>query len=346
MDDSFDELEPYESYERAFDPLYNDRRMRRTRRPRKQRPDKTAEIASVAGEAGLETVFETTYTPSEHETLWLQDSLREFYTQGLITDVEALVKGGKEANVYRCAAHPATGETWLAVKVYRPRMFRNLRNDHIYRQGRTTLLPSGRPVKASDTRLHKAMAGKTAYGRQLAHVSWLMHEYTTLQQLYEAGGDVPRPLAAAENAILMAYIGDDRGAAPALNEITLDAQEARSLFAAVLRNIELMLAHGRVHGDLSAYNLLYWQGALTLIDFPQVVNSRVDERTGHPYGSKVNPHARAILGRDLARVCDYFSRCGLKAGATQLLDRLWPRYARPDEQDRLADASRWQSDEA
>jgi RIO kinase 1 len=47
-------------------------------------------------------------------------------------------------------------------------------------------------------------------------------------------------------------------------------REAQQLFEETLRTIELMFAHGWIHGDLSAYNLLYWDGKITLIDFPQV----------------------------------------------------------------------------
>ena len=72
--------------------------------------------------------------------------------QGLITDVVAIVKGGKEASVYRCQAHPATGMKWLAAKVYRPRKFRNLRNDKMYRQGRAVLSADGSNLKNSDLR--------------------------------------------------------------------------------------------------------------------------------------------------------------------------------------------------
>src|SRR5436305_7994656 len=51
-----------------------------------------------------------------------------------------------------------------------------------------------------------------------------------------------------------------------------------------------------VHGDLSAYNLLYWEGKLTLIDFPQGTSSHA------------NQSAHVILHRDVQRVCEYFAR--------------------------------------
>jgi RIO kinase 1 len=339
-----DDMDRYESYEEQFNPLQVDRQARRKRRSKTSHMPKISEseiVEAAAETIGMEGGFQTSYRPSLYESTWLMQSLREFYQQELINDVEALIKGGKEANVYRCAAHPATGETWLAVKVYRPRMFRNLRNDHRYRQGRSTLMPDGRPVRARDTRLKKAMAGKTNLGKQMAHISWLMHEYTTLQLLYEAGGDVPRPVAAAENAILMSYIGDNAGAAPALNEITLAREEVQPLFEKVLENITLMLAYGRVHGDLSAYNILYWEGELTLIDFPQVVNSQVERGTRHALDSSPNPDAYDILSRDVARVGDYFGRYGLLVDGQALAADLWSQYVTDDSELRFADASRY-----
>jgi RIO kinase 1 len=139
----------------------------------------------------------------------------------------------------------------------------------------------------------------------------------------------------------MAYIGDGRGAAPALNEITLDKDQAWPLFMKVLDNVNLMLQHGRIHGDLSAYNILYWQGAITLIDFPQVANSRVDTGT-HAVGSRPNPDAWAIFERDVQRVCDYFSAQGVRCHAQRLADELWRRYVEDDQLQRLADASLWE----
>jgi RIO kinase 1 len=263
--------------------------------------------------------FQTTYQPSRHEAGWLLESLRGFYELNLITDVLAQVKGGKEANVYRCRAHPAVGVPWLAAKVYRPRAFRNLRNDKMYREGRAILTADGRPVKNSDQRVMRAVGKKTAFGAQVAHTSWLMHEYTTLERLHREGVSVPQPFGAGENALLMAYRGDAVRAAPTLSEVQLEPKEADTLFRDVLRDVTRMLAGGMIHGDLSAYNILYWDGAVMLIDFPQVTDSRG------------NPNARRIFERDVARVCEYFARQGVACDPAALAADLWERYVGEDD---------------
>jgi RIO kinase 1 len=118
----------------------------------------------------------------------------------------------------------------------------------------------------------------------------------------------------ADNAILMEYIGDLDGCAPALNEVSLDRAEARGLFERVLRNIDLLLAHERIHGDLSAYNILYWEGAITFIDFPQVVS---------PY---INRNAFSIFKRDVTRVCEYFNKQGVSVNAAKIAAELWTKH--------------------
>lgn len=329
--DQIDHYDEYDEYEAQFDPMHSDRKARRHRKPKahhqpkKQQQQVVTEITEVPENAAT---FTTTYQPARFEEGWLLDSLRPFYDRGLITDVLARVKGGKEANVYRCLAHPATGMEFAAAKVYRPRMFRNLRNDKMYREGREILGGDGKVIKKNDHRVMRAIGKKTAFGEQVAHTSWLMYEYNTLQTLYEIGAAVPKPLSSAENAILMGYCGDDRMAAPTLSEISLSHNEARRLFAETLRNIELMLYHAMIHGDLSAYNILYWEGEITLIDFPQVTNSRT------------NSHAQMILQRDITRVCEYFADQGVNSDPQGIARRMWKQHVELDEKFREADLSR------
>lgn len=322
----------YELYETLYDPLRNDRQ---TRRARKQQGNHTAKksqadiLREVAEPTALESdTFETSYKPSRYESTWLLQSLKAFLQQEYISDVVAQVRGGKEASVYRCAARQGLGVDWLAAKVYRPRMFRQLRNDKLYREGRGYLTADGHAQRENENRVIRAIGKKTEFGRQVEHTSWLMHEFTTLQQLYAAGAAVPRPVAAAENALLMGYIGDDDAAAPALSDVILKAAEAKRLLHETLRNVELMLSLGVIHGDLSAYNILYHEGEITLIDFPQVTDARN------------NSQARFILERDIERVCTYFAKQGAPSNPRAIAHRLWKRYVEPDPEMLAADLSR------
>ncbi len=320
----------YDIYRAQFDPDWN-REVNYRKPKQKPKPTDVEIIHTLADETvGLEGGFHITYTPARYEEGFLLDSTRTFFEQELITDILAQVKGGKEASVYRCVAHDSTGKGLLAAKVYRPRQFRNLRNDKLYREGRDILKADGRPAKKSDHRLMRALNKKSNFGVQTAHTSWLMHEFSTLVRLHKVGAAVPEPIASNDNAILMDYVGDLNTAAPTLNEIGLDHNEATILFEKVLHNIQLMLEFGLIHGDLSAYNILYWDGDVTLIDFPQVTDSAN------------NVHAHFILERDITRVCEYFSRQGVRCDPTRLTQQLWQHYNPIDEQDRLADWSKSQ----
>jgi RIO kinase 1 len=132
--------------------------------------------------------------------------------------------------------------------------------------------------------------------------------------LYNAGTDVPRPYAAASDAILMEYCGDLHEAAPQLYRVQLDPDEARPLFERVMANIELALACNRVHADLSAHNILYSQGEPRIIDLPQAVDPRF------------NTEARRFLTRDIANVCRYFAAFGVDADPVALAGDLWQRF--------------------
>ena len=214
--------------------------------------------------------------------------------------------------MYMCRGGEATGSDLVTAKVYRPRMLRNLKNDQQYRIGRADLDASGNIIH-KDGDLH-AMEKRTNYGEDLRHQSWIAYELQTLELLHAVGADVPRPYAMEKNAILMEYIGDLDSAAPTLNSVALDRDEARPLYERVIRNVDLLLSNERIHGDLSAYNILYWDGEITLIDFPQVVPP------------EANPSAWTIFLRDVTRVCQYFASQGVKVSARKLAADLWTSH--------------------
>lgn len=250
-----------------------------------------------------------TYQASRVERGWLIDSLGSFYDERWFDDVLQIVKGGKEASVYQCKGNATTGAAFVAAKVYRPRILRAIRNDSLYKEGRTLLDEDGLVVK--DHGKLKAVHKGSSFGKEVTHTSWIEHEVRTMQALHAAGLDVPQFYASNSNAILMAYIGDGESAAPALIDVRLDFSEARPLFQRVLHNLEEMLRLGIVHGDLSAYNILYWDGDITLIDFPQAV---------HP---RQNRNAYTIFERDVTRVSEYFIRHGVKTDPQRLTAKLW-----------------------
>jgi len=262
--------------------------------------------------SGATNGFNPSYMGSRHERQWILTYLGGFYDDHLITDVLRQVKGGKEATVYACRAHPSTGYDLLAAKVYRPRMFRNLRNDAQYREGRSVLGDDGKAIRGRREWL--AMHKGTRFGQELRHESWLAHEFGTLEFLQGVGADVPKPISLSENAMLMEYFGGETGAAPTLNTVDLDLEQARPLFNRLMGNVELMLSHERIHGDLSAYNVLYWEGRVTIIDFPQVVNALA------------NPNAPAIFTRDVERLCRYFAPYGITVDPVRLAQALWVKY--------------------
>lgn len=329
MSTKYDYHEKYADYQEQ----YARPETRRSRRKRKKAVHHVAKksdeeiLADIAETIGLEGGFNTSYTPSLHEETFLLDAIRPFYDAELIDDVLLLVKGGKEANVYCCQAGAAGPAPLLAAKVYRPRQFRVLRNDAVYREGRTILDNNGVAVRKA--REQRAIANKTDFGVNVQHTSWLAHEFTAMDELWHAGAAVPQPHELTANAVLMSYIGDDSMAAPILNRVRLAPKAARRLLEKLLYNIELMLATGWIHGDLSAFNILYWEDDVTIIDFPQVVDPQR------------NRSAYALLQRDVERVCAYFDRQRAYVDAAAFTQDVWQRHYGRSRADFLADESRY-----
>ena len=72
-----------------------------------------------------------------------------------------------------------------------------------------------------------------------------------------------------------------------------------------------VLARAQVaHGDLSPYNTLVHDGALVLIDLPQIVDVIA------------NPQGADFIARDVRNVSGWFAQRGLRVDADDLLDRL------------------------
>jgi RIO kinase 1 len=238
-------------------------------------------------------------------------AFEHFLDEGLIETVIRPIKSGKESSVHLCRADPRiTGETLVALKVYHPLNQRDFRDDTLYRDGEFI----------KERRIRAALDKKTKFGREVQGGIWVNREWETLRMLSDASAPVPVPRAIerTENAILMTYIGDAEFAAPQLRAYVPDDGEAQDLFDQTIHAIELMLYANVVHGDLSAYNLLVWEGRLTVIDFPQAVDPRK------------NRHAEAFLRRDIDRMVDHFAKHGVSASAGRIASDLWTAWTFAD----------------
>lgn len=230
-------------------------------------------------------------------------ALEEFVSGQVITEVLQIIKSGKEATAYLCRAHPSLGCRYAVAKLYHETERRNFANDALYQEGRLIL----------NARTARAVAKKSSLGSAAAAAMWVDHEFEVLSALHYAGADVPEPFAANERAIVMSFAGVD-AAAPQLQHARVAPADAGRLFERLLWDVELFLANNVVHGDLSAFNVLYDGQRPVIIDFPQSVDPRFSR------------HAAALLERDLANLGRSFRRWGIEFDAKRHAQSLWQRW--------------------
>jgi RIO kinase 1 len=232
------------------------------------------------------------------------------------------IKSGKEATVHCCVAGEDDEARLVAGKFYESMAARGFRNDAVYQEGRSF-----------NSRDRRALGNRSAHGRAVQFQQWVSNEYQMLKRVHDAGGDVPAPFVQSGSFVLMQYFGSSDEAARQLNKVRLDAGEARLLFDRAMRNVVLFLACDCVHADLSAFNILYWEGEIMVIDFPQATDPRS------------NPNAFPLLIRDVRNIYRYFRRYGLKGEGGIWATDLWERYERgtlrPDDMSRY-DVPAWE----
>jgi RIO kinase 1 len=216
----------------------------------------------------------------------------------VVTDLAAadtelgVVKTGKEADVHliRRAVPGTERECLMAAKRYRSNEHRLFHRDAGYLEGR----------RVRRSREMRAMANRTAFGRNLIAEQWTVAEFAALSRLWSVGVPVPYPVQRSGTELLMEFLGDaEGGAAPRLAETRPDPDELVELWHQLVVALEALAGHGMTHGDLSAYNLLVHDGRLVLIDLPQIVDV------------VANPRGPEFLARDVANVMGWFRSRGL-----------------------------------
>ena len=245
--------------------------------------------------AGLLAENQKDYNPADRRK-FDDPGLEELHRIGLLYSLEWQLKTGKEATVY-----VGTGPDGLcAVKLYVDSRVRGFKNDALYRGSRFV----------GDARVKKAMNGRTDYGISAQNILWVEEEFQQLRALHKVGIPVPRPIYTAGNVILMEFIGNEFEAAPRVSDAQLSPEQAQSAFEQSLTHLARMLSTGRVHGDYSTFNLLWWKEKIVVIDFPQVV--LLSE----------NPSAETILERDVRGLCRTFQHHKIRAEPQSVLERV------------------------
>ena len=229
--------------------------------------------------------------------------LQSLIEEGLIDSVVRQLMSGKEARVFvvRC------GDETRCAKVYKEATQRSFRQAVDNTENR----------KVKNTRLARAMAKGSRFGRQAQEAAWQSAEVDALYRLADAGVRVPKPYNFHDGVLLMELVTDEHGdAAARLNDVALTPEQARAHHTALLTEVVRMLCAGVVHGDLSEFNILLAADGPVIIDLPQAVDAAG------------NNHAQRMLLRDVANLRDFFGRFAPELLQTHFGPEIWDLYQR------------------
>lgn len=190
------------------------------------------------------------------------------------------IKSGKEADVIKVSID----DHIYALKIYKKHSILSSRSEYL----------AGKWIRENS--LRKAVQKKAKVGKELLERLWTKREFYMLKKFRSLGANVPEVYNFNNKSILMAYLGDEVSAAPRLVDIELDKPSYENILKEIIESIKIFLECGVVHGDLSEYNILWWNNKPWIIDFPQSIDIRV------------NSNWEDFLKRDLKNLKGYFSK--------------------------------------
>ncbi|TYI90555.1 hypothetical protein E1A91_D03G130300v1 [Gossypium mustelinum] len=204
--------------------------------------------------------------------------LFKMLNRGVFHDINGCISTGKEANVYH--ATKSDGQE-LAIKVYKTSVLvfkdrdRYVQGDYRFRYGY---------CKHNPRKMVK---------------TWAEKEMRNLMRLKAAGIRCPTPLLLRLHVLVMEFIGKAGWAAPRLKDAALSLDKLRECYVEMIVAMRTLYQKCKlVHGDLSEYNILYYEGHLYIIDVSQAVD--LD-----------HPHALDFLREDCIHVSDFFRKHGV-----------------------------------
>ncbi|XP_020393146.1 serine/threonine-protein kinase rio1-like isoform X1 [Zea mays] len=204
--------------------------------------------------------------------------LFKMLNRGVFNNINGCISTGKEANVYHATK---TDGQELAIKVYKTFVLvfkdrdRYVQGDYCFRHGY---------CKHNPRKMVK---------------TWAEKEMRNLLRVRAAGIRCPAPLLLRLHVLVMEFIGKGGWAAPRLKDAALSDDKLHESYFEIITTMRTLYQTCKlVHGDLSEYNILYFEGHLYIIDVSQSVD--LD-----------HPSALDFLKEDCLHVSDFFKKRGV-----------------------------------
>lgn len=203
--------------------------------------------------------------------------LYRMLNHGIVTEINGCVSTGKEANVYH--ARLSNGREG-AIKVYK-----------------TSILVFKDREKYVSGEFRFRHGYSKSNPRKMVKL-WAEKEMRNLRRLRDAGIYCPAPILLRSHVLLMGFIGRDGWAAPRLKDAKLSDSRYQECYLSCIKMMRTMYHTCHlVHGDLSEYNILYYQTKLYFIDVSQSVEHE-------------HPSANDFLRKDCRNIADFFVKTG------------------------------------
>ena len=228
------------------------------------------------------------------------ETLYKFTKRGLLKALGGPISSGKEAVIFHAIG---AKEEELAIKMYKVSTSNfNAMLDYII----------GDPRFENIKRDRRSIVS-----------AWARKELKNLKRAFDAGVEVPRPIAVDKNVLIMEFIGRDGVAAPRLRDVPVDILktdfELEELFLRIISYIRIMYEKGRmVHADLSEFNILMkgyvereFEGADVEIE-PVIIDMGQATLLQHP-------NADAFLLRDVRNIVTFFNKLGLDCSFNEII---------------------------
>jgi len=219
----------------------------------------------------LEEVFDKTTLMTVYKLL----------DRGILKELYGAISAGKESKIY-WGRSPSGRE--LAVKIY-------LTTNAEYRKGMMRYIEG-------DARFKRVKHG----GKPIIY-AWALKEFKNLDRAFRAGVNVPEPIHIEKNVLIMSFVGENGNPAPLLKDV--DLENPSGTYEEIMGQVRDLWKKSRlVHGDLSEFNIMIWNGKTVIFDVSQSVLT--DNRI-----------SSELLERDVNNLNKFFAKQGVKTLETQ-----------------------------